>query len=214
MPGTRIPMVTFSISSKSAPKRKSPDSNGGVDTNGQVERLKRQKNEDENNNIDLTPSHQIPDVLDLAAVSLVAAEPTGEPQTSGLQAPVQDTNSQSMYSSTGVQASQASNPQQSLPAGSPALTRYSNQLTLTPESQSSNSHTAADQGPSIWAPGEWDQDVFDTDSMGMSLALMRRLVNEVSLLKSSLDDYKKFNIHLGGKQKKKRFPDLIPSTTL
>ena len=38
--------------------------------------------------------------------------------------------------------------------------------------------------------------MFDTDSEDMSLAVMRKLVNEVSLLKSVFDGYKKLEIHL------------------
>ena len=81
---------------------------------------------------------------------------------------------------------------------------------MTPEPQSSISPTAADQGPSNWGPAEWDDDAFDSDGETMSLAVTMRLANELSLPKSFLGIYKKFNIHLGGKQKP---PDLIPFTT-
>ena len=46
-----------------------------------------------------------------------------------------------------------------------------------------------------WDSDVFDTDVFDTDGEDISLAVMRKLANEVSLLKS-MDDYKKFNIHL------------------
>ena len=195
--------VAFAIPSL---KRKIQESNRAVEmnNNGQFDGVKRQKNTETNDYIDLTPSHQIPDVLDPAAVDLVPTESTRELQISPHQAPLRETNSHPMPNST-VQAYRADIPRQSHPAGSPPLTRPSNQSTLTPESQSSNSPTAADHGPSKWAPGEWDSDVFDTDSEDMTVAVIRKLVNEVSLLKSSLEDYKKFNIHLGGKQKKKGF---------
>ena len=160
MPYTRVPKVAFSIPSKSVIKRQHPDSNLAVaiNTSGQVDRSKRQKHDDGENNIDLTPSHQIPDVLGEAAVSLLPTGPAGERQT-----------------------------------------------TLMPESRSSISSTATDQGPSKWEPRDWDNDVFDSDSEHMSVAVLRKLGNEISLLKSFLDEYKKFNIHLGGKQKKKDF---------
>ena len=202
MPDIRLPKVAFFIPSKSAMKRKSPDSNIAVaiDANSQIDRFKRQKNDDENNNIDLTPSHRIPDVLGPAVVDLVPTESTGESQTSRPQAPRLGTNSRSIPNSTGIQAYQASNSLQSQLARSPPLTRYSNQSTLTPEPQSSISPAAVDQGPSNWAPGEWDADIFDSDSEHMSLAVTMKLANELSLLKSFLDIYKRFNIHLGGKQ--------------
>ena len=205
MPDTREPKVGFLIPSKSAMKRQCPDSNLAVaiDTNGQVDRSKRQRNDD-GDSIDLTPSHRIPDVLGEAAVDSVPTESTGEPQTSRHQAPLPETNCNPMPNST-VQANRASISRQSPRAQPTPLTRPSKRSMLTPESQSSNSPTAADQGPSNWAPGEWDSDVFDSDSGHMTVAVIRKLVNEVSLLKSSLDDYKKFNIHLGGKQKKKDF---------
>ena len=203
MSDTRVPQVEFAIPSKSAIKRQRPDSNLAVaiDTNVQVDRSKRQKTDDGDNIIDLTPSHRIPDVLGEAVVELVPTKSTEELQTSPPQAALREENSHPMPNSTGVQACRANNSGQSHPARSPPLTRHSNRSTLTPEPQSFSSPTAADQGPSNWAPREWDSDVFDTDSEAMSLAVMRKLVNEVSLLKSSLDDYKKFNIHLGGKQK-------------
>ncbi|KAM0798024.1 hypothetical protein BDR22DRAFT_414835 [Usnea florida] len=201
MPDTREPKVGFLIPSKSAIKRQCPDSNlaVGIDTNGQIDRSKRQRIDD-GDSIDLTPSHRIPDVLGEAAVNSVPTESTGEPQTSQHQAPLGETNSHPMPDST-VQANRASISRQSHPARSLPLTRSSIRSTLTPESQSPKSPTAADQGPSNWAPGEWDSDVFDSDSGHMTVAVVRKLVNEISLLKSSLDDYKKFNIHLGGKQK-------------
>ena len=181
MPDTSLAKVAFSIPSKSPLERKISDSNRDVaiDANGPVDRPKLQKSDD-GNAIDLTPSHQIPDVLGEVAVSLVPTGPRGDRQTFPSQ-------------------------RQSQPPPSPPLPGHSIQTTLMPESQSSNSSTAADQDPSKWGPGEWDDDVFDSDSMDMSLAVMRKLVNEVSFLKSTLDDYKKFNIHLGGKQKKKDF---------
>ena len=202
MPSTGMPDVEFAIPSKSAIKRQRPDSNLAVATytNGQVDRSKRQKVDDRDNNIDLTPSHRIPDVLGEAVVDLVLTESTGEPQTSRNQAALRETNPHPMPNPT-VQACRANISRLSHPAGSPPLTRPSNRSTLTPEPQSFSSPMAAGQGPSNWAPGEWDNDVFDTDSQSMSLTVMRKLVNEVSLLKYSLDDYKKFNIHLGGKQK-------------
>ena len=158
MPDTSLAKVAFSIPSKSPLKRKSSDSNRDVaiDVNGQIERSKRQKSDDDNEAIDLTPSHQIPDVLGEVPVSLVPTGPRSERQTTSM-----------------------------------------------PESQSSISSTAADQDLSKWGPGDWDNDVFDSDSEYMSVAVLRNLGNEISLLKFFLDEYKKFNIHLGGKQKRK-----------
>ena len=52
-----------------------------------------------------------------------------------------------------------------------------------------------------WDPKEYDRDVFDSDDKNMSLIVMRKLAHGLSLLKEALEDYKKFNFYLGGKQK-------------
>ena len=50
-----------------------------------------------------------------------------------------------------------------------------------------------------WESSEWDENEFDSDDENMSLAVTMKLANELSLLKSFLEIYRKFNIHLGGK---------------
>ena len=177
-------------------KRKIQPSKRAVEMNndGQFDGVKHQKNTETNDYIDLTPSHQISDVLDPAAVDLVPTESTEKPNLFRPQNPLRQTNAHLKPNPTGGPAYR-----------SPPLTRHANRSTVTPEPQSFSSLTVADQDPSKWGPGDWDDDVFDSDSMDMSLAVMRKLVNEVSFLKSTLEDYKKFNIHLGGKQKKKDF---------
>ena len=59
-----------------------------------------------------------------------------------------------------------------------------------------------DEGEKIrkWDPKEYDRDVFDSDNKNMSLIVMRKLAHGLSLLKEALEDYKKFNFYLGGKQ--------------
>ena len=59
-----------------------------------------------------------------------------------------------------------------------------------------------DEGERIrkWDPKEYDRDVFDSDDKNMSLIVMRKLAHGLSLLKEALEDYKKFNFYLGGKQ--------------
>lgn len=108
---------------------------------------------------------------------------------------------------------------------SPSKPQSSQQCTLTSEPRSSNlptspstrpfavsesearstsnqSDKASDQSKDMqkWKPSEWDEDEFDSDEESMSLAITMKLANELSLLKSFLDLYRKFNIHLGGKQ--------------
>ena len=58
------------------------------------------------------------------------------------------------------------------------------------------------KGQSIqkWESEEWEEIEFDTDEENMSMAVMMKLANELSLLKSFLELYNKFNNHLGGKQ--------------
>ena len=103
---------------------KTPTSNLAVaiDTDRQVDRFKRQKNDD-GNAIDLTLSHRILNVLCLAAVSSVPTESTGEPRTSRSQAA---TKPQSMRASTGEQAYQVNNSRQSQSPRFPPLTPQSN----------------------------------------------------------------------------------------
>ena len=108
---------------------------------------------------------------------------------------------------------------------SPSKPQSSQQCTMTSEPQWSNSPTSPSTRPFLiselearragnqldkpndqskgaqkWKPKEWDEDEFDSDEESMSLAITIKLANELSLLKSFLDLYRKFNIHLGGKQ--------------
>ena len=50
-----------------------------------------------------------------------------------------------------------------------------------------------------WDLGDWDVDMFDSDKQNMSLAVIMKLANQLSLLKQFLEIYQKFNIHLGCK---------------
>lgn len=69
-----------------------------------------------------------------------------------------------------------------------------------------------------WKPTEWNEDEFESDEENMSLATTMKLASELSLLKSFLELYRKFNIHLGGKQSPRTITQLplmlsIPSLT-
>ena len=50
-----------------------------------------------------------------------------------------------------------------------------------------------------WDDEDWDADLFDSDRQNMSLAVLMRLANQLSLLKQFLEIYKQFNVHLGCK---------------
>ena len=49
-----------------------------------------------------------------------------------------------------------------------------------------------------WDVGDWDADTFDSDNQDMSLAIIMKLANQLSLLQQFLKVYKRFNVYLGG----------------
>ena len=50
-----------------------------------------------------------------------------------------------------------------------------------------------------WNLEDWDVDMFDSDKQNMSLAVVIKLANQLSLLKQFLEIYQKFNVYLGCK---------------
>ena len=215
-------------------KRKRPDTNFdiAIDSDSQDDHLKRQNIDDGHDAIDLTPSHQIPEVIGSAAT-----ESTQKTTSTGVYRPTQLPAPQLGHSPSAVpkpspsQSSQTIRAQQHRPtisskqSTSAPKPQFTQQCTPTSSSQSSNLLTSLskrscaiselensgasdqpdklnDQGKGVqtWKPNEWDDDEFDSDEESMSLAVTMKLANELSLLKSFLDLYRKFNIHLGGKQ--------------
>ena len=75
-----------------------------------------------------------------------------------------------------------------------------------PALESSDNGVRSDREPSDgnatvqkWGRKKWEADIFETDDKNMTLITMRRLINELCLLKETLEDYDKFNKLLGGK---------------
>ena len=141
-----------------------------IDTYGQAGRFERQNSDDDNEIIDLTPSHRIPEMLASAVRESTPTTTTGEPQSS----------KQSHSPSTGP-----------CPLAELESLSAGNQI-----------EKPKNDGKPLqkWDTKEWDENEFDSDEENMSLAVMMKLANELSLLKSFLEIYRKFNIHLGGTQ--------------
>ena len=59
-----------------------------------------------------------------------------------------------------------------------------------------------------WDLDDWDADDFDSDRQNMSLVVILKLANQLSLLKQFLEIYNKFNVHLGCKHN--RFTTVVP----
>lgn len=226
MPDLRLPEAWGRSSGRTTKrKRLDTDFDIAVDTDDQVEHFKRQNSENDHDNIDLTPSHRIPDVLYSESAPQISR---GEPQPSQLPASLVRAET-----SQPITSRQSRSPQSSTLLSEPGLFKQSTLLpepqtsqrsTLTTESQSSNLLISSSTRPySIsqpkapsadkqldkrndrskaiqkWEPSEWDENEFDSDDENMSLAVTMKLANELSLLKSFLEIYRKFNIHLGGK---------------
>lgn len=153
-------------------KRKHLDTNFdiAIDTYSQAGRFKRQNSDDDNDNIDLAPSHRRPEMLASAVRESTPIITTGEPQL----------------------------PKQS-PSPSTGPYSLAELETLSADKQLEK---PKDDGNPVkkWDMKEWDENEFDSDEENMSLAVTMKLANELSLLKSFLEIYRKFNIHLGGKQ--------------
>ena len=81
----------------------------------------------------------------------------------------------------------------------PLLVLQSSEAVSIPPEKQVNNPNEQDKGPQKWNSKDWDGDRFESDDENMSLAVTMKLANELSLLKSFLQIYKKFNIHLGGK---------------
>ena len=210
-----------------------------IDTHSQVDRFKRHNSDDGYESMDLTPSHQIPDVLGSAATGSAPSTSEGEPQPSQLPAPLlREESSQTITSrqfqphrsptsqrepESTKQSISAAEPQPSQQSTSPPESEASQQSTLATYPQSSNlaispstrpyslsqpqppsadnqldKHNHESKPTQKWDPKEWDEDEFDSDDENMSLAVTMKLASELSLLKSFLEIYRKFNIHLGG----------------
>ena len=84
-----------------------------------------------------------------------------------------------------------------LPA--PLLVLQSIEAVSIPPDKEVNNPNERDKAPRKWNSKDWDGDRFESDDANMSLAATMKLANELSLLKSFIQIYKKFNIHLGGK---------------
>lgn len=179
MPDLRLPEAAWGNPHGRVMKRKRPDINFdiAIDADSQVNHFKHQKNTDGHDSIDLTPSHRILDVLGSAATESARKISTREPQPSLPSAPMLGTQSHPV--------SKLARPQ--FPA---------------PLRRSQSSQPVPIEGKVIqkWDSKEWDGDEFDSDDENMSLAVTMKLATELSLLKSFLETYRKFNIHLGGKQ--------------
>ncbi|CAD6586685.1 MAG: hypothetical protein ASARMPRED_002800 [Alectoria sarmentosa] len=147
-------------------KRKHSDTNVDIatDTDSQIDRFKRRNTDDDNDSIDLTPSHRIPEVLGSAATESTPSISTGG--TSRLPNPL-----------LGAPSFQSPRP------GVEALCSDNKQVDPIGK----------------WDPKEWEAIEFDSDEENMSLAITMKLAYDLSLLKSFLEIYRKFNIHLGGK---------------
>ena len=59
-----------------------------------------------------------------------------------------------------------------------------------------------------WDPEDYDADLFDSDKQNMSLTVVIKLANQLSLLKQFLEIYKQFNVHLG--RKHNLFATVVP----
>lgn len=234
MPDLRLPKAAWDKPTGGITKRKRSDTNVDIatDTDSQVDRFERRNTDDDNDSIDLTPSHRIPEVLGSAATESTPSISTGG--TSRLPNPLLETQSfqsprssrsppyqeitsrqfrpplSSTLSSAGLQTSKQSNL-------APAHTS-SKQISSAPGPRSSNlaisPSTRHDSRPGPealssetqqvdpvrkWDPKEWEAIEFDSDEENMSLAITMKLAYDLSLLKSFLEIYRKFNIHLGGK---------------
>lgn len=184
-------------------KRQDTDFDIAIDSDTQIDRLKRQNIDNDHNAIDLTPSHQIPEMIGSAAIESTQTTSTEMYQSTQLPAPLLGQSSPAKPKPSSIQSNQTVKAQQHRPtisskqSTSAPKPQFSQQCALTSEPQSINDQS---KGVQTWKPNEWDDDEFDSDEESMSLAVTMKLANELSLLKSFLDLYKKFNIHLGGKQ--------------
>ena len=215
-------------------KRKHSDTNVDIatDTDSQIDRFKRQNHDDDNDSIDLTPSHRIPEVLGSAATESTPSISTGG--TSRLPNPLLGAPSFQSPRSSRSPPYQTINSRQFRPPRSYTLPlvglQTSKQSTLAPAHTSSKQVSSArdphacnlaisplthhDSRPGVealcsdnkqvdpigkWDPKEWEAIEFDSDEENMSLAITMKLAYDLSLLKSFLEIYRKFNIHLGGK---------------
>lgn len=200
MPDLKLPEATWARPPGRTAKRKRPDPDFdiAIHTDSQVDRFKRQNIG--NDTIDLTPSHRIPDVLESQETDPTHTTSRREPQRSQLPAPLLD-----LLSSQPLRKPSISPPYQptTLPSESQSpdlpASAISELGTLSPDNQLDKPN---DKGKAIqkWDPKVWDENEFDSDEENMSLAVTMKLANELSLLKSFLEIYRKFNVHLGGKQ--------------
>lgn len=215
-------------------KRKRPDTNFdiAIDSDSRADHLERQNVDDGYDAIDLTPSHQIPELLDSGATESTQTTLTGLYQSTQLSAPLLGHSPSAVPEPSPVQSNKTIRAQQHRPSTSSKqstsapkphsshqraftsepqcpnlLTSQSKRPCAIPELEASSANNQPpdkpndqSQGVQRWKLNEWDDDEFDSDEESMSLAVTMKLANELSLLKSFLDLYRKFNIHLGGKQ--------------
>lgn len=200
MPDLKLPEATWGRPPGRTAKRKRPDPDFdiAIDTDSQVDRFKRQNIGSDT--IDLTPSHRIPDVLGSQETDPTYSTSTREAQRSQLPAPLLDLLSSQPLRKPSISPSSQPTTLPSEPQ-SPDLpaSAISELETLSADNQLDKPN---DKGKAIqkWDPKVWDENEFDSDEENMSLAVTMKLANELSLLKSFLGIYRKFNIHLGGKQ--------------
>ena len=120
--------------------------------------------------------------------SISAAEPQSSPQSTSPPEP-----------KASQQSTLTTHPQSSNLANSPSTRPYSLSQREAPSADNQLDKRNHESKPiQKWDPKEWDEDEFDSDDENMSLAVTMKLANELSLLKSFLEIYRKFNIHLGG----------------
>ena len=209
MSDARLPEALLGRPPGRGMKRKRSDANFEIasDADGRFDRIKRQNNSDGyDSGIDLIPSHQTPDGLGSAATRPALTVSEGEPQLSPYN-PVESILAveRTIYGlDTQAQRSHHNPPAQS-PPNIPGL-QYSKGVPIQSGIQPRQAITSRqlrpdDEGKAFWKwdPKVWDEDEFDTDEEGMSLAIVMKLTNELSLLKSFLGIYRRFNIHLGGR---------------
>lgn len=207
-PDLRLPEATLDRHPGSTMKRKRSDTNFEIasDAYSQVDPFRRQKNDDGYDSMNLTPSHRIPDVLASVAREPTPTISTEEPQPS-LYSPVESIPTLKVVNHG--PDTQAQRPHRNLRSELPANLLDLQSSQAVPRPSGSQPHQAIpsrqfrpnDESKAIrkWGPKEWDETEFDSDEENMSLAVTMRLANELSLLKSFLEIYRKFNIHLGGK---------------
>lgn len=199
-------------------KRENTDFDIAVDTESQIDH----SDDDGNDKIGFTllgrvlnvlgtPSRQRPDTL-----GSLPPTSTGEHRASRLSAPPLGSQSRRTvstrqfrpprsptllsHSKSSKKSTSAPNPQSSNLSTSPAPHPDAPETDASSAGNQSDKTKGESEAVGVWDPKDWDEDEFDSDDEHMSLAVMMKLSNELSLLKSFLELYRKFNIHLGGKK--------------